>query len=198
MIRYFIFILSISTFNLYSQNSVEFTILNEEQKAIPFANVYCTSTKTGGYSDLNGKLTIKDLNKKDTLRIKSSGYEEKLIVVSEISDTIILNIKTIDFEEFTIKSEYERNTYGVTRKTFFKSRSRGGYIGYREGIVMDIVEDSRLENVELYIENKEDSSRTKFSLMIYSVTDLTDIPKESLLMEKVFLTILLKAGLKLI
>ena len=176
----------LATLNSISQSNYSFHLLSEDKEPISFASVYCTKTKTGGYTDLEGKIKLYKLYSTDTLVLRCMGYKEEIIKVSDISDTLILIKEINQLNEFVVKSSFERENYGITRKTFFKSSSQSGYVGYREGIILSVEKKSQLESIELFITKNVDSSRTKFLLLIYSINDSSNLPEKSILSRKIF------------
>ena len=178
--------MSISCMSIFSQKSVDFIISNEYKTPVSYANVYCRESGKGAYSDMNGRVKISDILDNDTLVISCIGYEKILVLASELTDTIFIKTYTKKLKEFKVKSEYEREVIGIKRKSFIVSHSEGRFTGSINGITFSNTRECFIENISLFIEKPEDSSRTRFLLMIYSVDDSTSFPLKSILTRQLF------------
>ncbi len=176
----------VSCVSVLSQNSVDFILCNELKMPVSYANIYCKESGKGAYSDMNGRVKFSNILEKDTLVISCIGYEKRLILASELTDTIYLKTYVKELKEFRVKSEYEQEVIGIKRKSFIVSHSEGRFAGSVNGITFTNSKESFIENISLFIEKPEDSSRTRFLLMIYSVDDSTCFPKESILTNQLF------------
>lgn len=190
------FFLVFSTAGL-AQNQIDFVVVDEDKNPVSYANVYGAISKKGTYSDLEGKVHFNYLLQIDTLVISCVGYKKRQILVSEISDTVFLTVFSNKLPSFTVKSEYEKETIGIKRKIFLASHSEGRFAGSINGMVFSDVRVSFLESVSLFIDKPEDSSRTKFLLMVYSVDDSTSFPTEPILTQQYFFDVSKKGWSKI-
>lgn len=169
-----------------AQNSVEFIVVDENKSPISYANVFAKESKKGAFSRLNGEVKFVDIPKTDTLAISCVGYQKKWVSVSQIGDTVVLATSTKKLEEVKIKANYEQKEVGISRKRFLISHTEGRFGGSINGIVFPNKTQIWIENVSIYIQKPEDSSRNQFRLMIYKVDDSTSFPTEPILTKKLF------------
>lgn len=99
---------------IVSAQEKEIIILNSENnKPISYANIKFLKSKKGTFSDDKGIFLINN-NAIDSLLISVLGFEDKILSVSKIKDTIFLNPKTITLREITLSNK--KTEYGYFKK----------------------------------------------------------------------------------
>lgn len=100
---------------MVSAQEKEIKILNSENnKPISYANIKFLKSKKGTFSDEKGIFLISN-NEIDSLLISVLGFEDKVLSVSKIKDTIFLIPKTITLKEITLSNK--KAEYGYFKKT---------------------------------------------------------------------------------
>ncbi|QMU64219.1 MAG: hypothetical protein GKR88_07900 [Flavobacteriaceae bacterium] len=99
---------------IVSAQEKEIKILNSENnKPISYANIKFLKSKKGTFSDDKGIFLINN-NVTDSLLISVLGFEDKILSVSKIKDTIFLNTKIITLKEITLSNK--KIEYGYFKK----------------------------------------------------------------------------------
>lgn len=97
-----------------SAQEKEIIILNSENNnPISYANIKFLKSKKGTFSDDKGIFLINN-NAIDSLLISVLGFEDKILSISKIKDTILLNPKTITLREITLSNK--KTEYGYFKK----------------------------------------------------------------------------------
>jgi len=181
----FIFILVIN--NIYSQSSKTIQLYNSLYQPIAFANISINSSEKGFYSNIEGKVVVKFLNKNDTLKISCIGYENKTIVFNQVRDTLFLEEKLNKLNEIEIKANYKYSKIGYKGKKSWPSSNGSGNInGLISGILIKNITTGFLDNIEVYINKAKKKPVNLFLLRIFDVDSLTGFPKNSLLDTQIF------------
>ena len=122
-------LLLLSSYSLFSQNSLKGILVNEASEPVAFANVVLlnsqdsTSVYKGVISEDNGEFSFTEIPaNKYLLKVSFVGYEEYLREVSVNSDKnlkkIILKETASNLDEVTIKTRKPKITRSIDRITF--------------------------------------------------------------------------------
>jgi len=99
---------------MVSAQEKKIKILNSEnKKPISYANIKFLKSKKGTFSNEKGIFLINN-NEIDSLLISVLGYEDKVLSVSKIKDTVFLIPKTITLKEITLSNK--KAEYGYFKK----------------------------------------------------------------------------------
>ena len=182
----FIFILVIN--NIYSQSSKTIQLYNSLYQPIAFANISINSSEKGFYSNIEGKVVVKFLNKNDTLKISCIGYENKTIVFNQVRDTLFLEEKLNKLNEIEIKANYKYSKIGYKgKKSWPSSHGFGNINGLISGILIKNITTGFLDNIEVYINKAKKKPVNLFLLRIFDVDSSTGFPKNNLLDTQIFI-----------
>lgn len=97
-----------------SAQEKEIKILNSENnKPVSYANIKFLKSKKGTFSDEKGIFLISN-NEIDSLLISVLGFEDKVLSVSKIKDTVFLIPKAITLKEITLSDK--KAEYGYFKK----------------------------------------------------------------------------------
>lgn len=99
----------------------EITILNSEnKKPISYVTIKFLKSQKGTFSDEKGIFLISN-NEIDSLLISVLGFEDKVLSVSKIRDTIFLIPKTITLKEITLSNKKAEYGYFKKKGKFIRS-----------------------------------------------------------------------------
>ena len=101
-----------------AQSPLKGTVVDNEQKPIPFANVYFRNTTTGTTTNLRGAFELDNVENHNAIIISCIGFEKKQIPVSAFSGnkplTITLQAQSVQLRTVEIKHD-EDPAYAIVR-----------------------------------------------------------------------------------
>jgi hypothetical protein len=112
-------ILFFITLDIFGQNQIKLTILdNETKQPVPFASVFCKQKQFGIYADENGKFTVpSNIAFNDTLSISSVGYRTNHFIYISTTQDFYLKNTTNTLKEVSITPHGSEIILGSLKKS---------------------------------------------------------------------------------
>lgn len=172
-----------------SQENINVVLVNSKNlEPIPFATIKILNTKSGTYSDENGKFSMQ-ANAKDTVLISSIGFTtKKTLVGTSLIDTIFLDPYMQELDAVTIgQRKFLRNfVLGITRAKVDLSWGPSG-LGEEFAQLINIpLEGNEIFKIKkVILHAKYFNPTTPVVLHVYSVNTDNGLPDKDLL-QKIF------------
>lgn len=164
----------------------QYTVTDQETTVpVPYALVKNTKRQQGFFTDFNGSFALDSTyNASDTLRISCSGYEERLIPISELQQqpVIALQHSATDLGEVVVSAKKARShseKLGVTRrpKTHFFDHIITGKTGEEKAVWIpnDYSLAGRLKTISIYLTD-DGFPDAHFRVHVYACDPLSNLP----------------------
>lgn len=175
--------------NLFAQKITLNGVVKDTNNALAYSSIEVLSKKKGMITDDSGKFTI-EVDKTDTLLIKSLGYKNKYISNFTSNDiSVLLEPDTFTLATITVQPKNQK----LLEKGFTEKKPKSGYRSRPGSIIAHLIQyDDKLDNEQflndasIFIDN-EDVVNTPIRIRCMSVSKEKlepdkDIYKESIVL----------------
>lgn len=187
-----------------SQSIIRTILDSNNQKPIPYATIKVLNSTRGDIANVRGEFQI-DINLNDTVMISSVGYLSKIVVGKEIGSAIFLIPKVHVLETVTVRNKMMNRTIVIGNgKDLIEQKINCRFTdeGPKDGCWPWGPSDSKEEFAEkltldstklykftrVYVPTRKRDEFGPLLLRIYSVDNLTGLPKEELFIKNVEVT----------
>lgn len=187
-IKIILFLISISFAKAQSKCFIIFDEVNNS--TIPYATIYQREIRSGFFADENGKFCLDRFD--DSIEITALGYEKRVIDKNTLnkSDTIFLNIKTVDLKELAVtakRKKYKIKTLGFYHKDPLKILSSGftpnSSFKVATFIENEIESEALIKKVFCDLIPKDNKLVKTFRIRLRIFSNLNNLPNEDILLE---------------
>lgn len=193
--RYLTILIIITSLNAQGQPVViKGHIKNFEGENLPFTSISFTNKFGGVVADENGAFEI-IISKEDTLKFSNIGYLDTIISYKEIKNVSIIKLQpkvaileTVNVSSIDINKFREEDKSGIEvkkSKSFFKSKP-----GFCIVVKMDnkFHKIGVIKNIRIAVSKKQ-FNKPQIRLRIFSINQITGLPKDDLLLDNIVLTV---------
>ena len=106
-----IFLLSLTVLSAYivQAQSISGKVVDENSKALPYANVYSNNKSEHTHTDEDGKFTINNVRLNDTVVVSHIGYQSEAIIIKSISRDLKIKLprKSLELKNVVIEKKMD-------------------------------------------------------------------------------------------
>ncbi len=169
---------------VYAQNSVYGYILNQDKKAVPFANIYAKEISKGTVSDINGSFSLSGITTDSVfVQISCIGYESLTVnLPSNIESNIILNAKKITIAEVSVIAIEKKGleTASIIQKDALKHLQPSSFTDILELLPGGISIDNDLTNMQLItIREAKNSNKSNYMSSLGTAFIIDGMPQSN-------------------
>ena len=145
---------------IFSQVKISGTVVDEQKKSIPFANIVFANSIVGTVSDENGKFYLESDENFEEIKVSFIGYKTRVISVKsrDFNLQIVLNEADNQLDEVVVysgKVEKKGNpAIDILKKIWAKKRQNGIYL-------FDQYQHEKYEKVEFDMNNIDSAMMKK-------------------------------------
>ena len=144
--------------NLFSQKITLNGVVKDTNNALAYSSIEVLSKKRGVITDDSGKFTI-EVDKADTLLVKSLGYKSKYISDFSSNDiSVILELDTFVLTTITVQPRDQK----IAEKGFTEKKPKSGYRSRPGSIIAYLIQyddkfgdEQILNDVSIFIDNED-------------------------------------------